>query len=111
MTKQLKPGEYPIDYPIPLADMAIGRNWIREKYSNKYEYYDNQAFMFWEDYLSNIALAAFKWETYPQGLTLARLSLSFLIGAWADCFRKAAVFCSRNARLLIRITFTTILTK
>lgn len=30
MTKQLKPGEYPIDYPIPLSDLAIGRNWIRK---------------------------------------------------------------------------------
>lgn len=78
MTKQLKPGEYPTDYPIPLADMAIGRNWIREKYSNKYEYYDNQAFMFWEDYLSNIALAAFKWENLPAGIDPRALEFIFL---------------------------------
>ena len=67
MTKQLKSGDYPLDYPIALSDLAIGRNWIREKYSSKYEYYDTQAFMFWEDYLSNIALAAFKWENLPAG--------------------------------------------
>lgn len=53
---------------IPASERMYGRNWIRGMFSNKGEAWDYDAYTFWEDYLTNIALSAFEWENLPAGI-------------------------------------------
>lgn len=62
----------------------FGRNYVRDIYGTPSEVYDIEAFIFWQNYLTTIALSAFKWENLPAGIdprAVEYILLNFGLGA------------------------------
>lgn len=65
------------------TDLAAGKPWLKEMLTPS-QGYDQQQFMFWQNYLSNLAISAFEWENMPAGIdsrALEYILLNFGMGA------------------------------